>query len=620
MCSRITHRGPDGYGTFLDAHAALGHRRLSIIDLAGGAQPIGNEDGSLQVVFNGEIYNYLELREQLVGKGHKFTTQSDTEVLLHLYEEIGERMPEWLNGMFAFAIWDARRQELFLARDRFGKKPLYYSESVRGFSFAFASELKALMAMPGFRCQVHEPSIADFLCTGYVGEPDSIIGGVKKLLPGHSLLVRRGGLRTRRYWQIHPGHDPSLDFDQSVGELRELASEAVRCRLIADVRLGGFLSGGVDSSGVVAMMAVNSPEQVKTFSEGFTNKVFDELEFARLVSARYRTEHYEHVVTPAVEEMLDPLVDHFDEPFGDSSTIAMLYLCRMARQYVTVALSGDGADEVFAGYDRYARGLLLHQAGTALPGALRRSVFRLGARLYPELDRFPRPFRAKTMLDALWRDPCDAYFSLVSSFRDDSLEAILAPELRERLGGYSPREQFRDHFRGLERLPLLDQFQLVDLKTYLPGDILVKVDRASMAYSLEARAPWLDYRLAEFSFRLPPSFRLNRGVGKWIFKEMLRPHLPEQILTRRKKGFAVPLSGWFRSNLRPVFEGTVLQPEMAQYLNLAEVRRLYNQHQSGWYNHGRKLWKLLMLACWHQRYVRGYSPEVITEMRAASVR
>jgi asparagine synthase (glutamine-hydrolysing) len=601
MCNRLTHRGPDAAGYFRDREVSLGHRRLSIIDLNTGDQPLGNEDGSIQIVFNGEIYNYRELRQDLQARGHRFRTQSDTEVLVHLYEEEGERTPERLNGMFAFAIWDAPRRTLFLARDRFGKKPLYYTDAVAGLRFAFASELKAIETLPGFDGQLDPRALADFLALNYIPDPETIYRGVHKLPPAHSLTVTPEGARLRRYWTPEFAPVKASKIEDAIEEIRTLAADSVERRMISDVPLGAFLSGGVDSSAVVAFMAGSAAGRVKTFSIGFTSKKFDELAYARLVVERYRTDHHEEVVTPSIHEVLDKLVEHYDEPFGDSSAIPTLYLARMTRKHVTVALSGDGADEVFGGYRRYFYGVLEERLRERFPAWFRHGPVRLGGQWYPKLDFMPQVFRAKTLLQNLAVEIGDAYFTSMSTFRDRDLNAVLSPEMRGALGGYSPRESFRERFRPLAHLHPLEQMQAVDFETYLPGDILVKADRATMAYSLESRSPWLDYRLAELAGRLPASWKLHGRVGKHIFKRAVEPRVPASILTRSKMGFSVPLAEWFRTSLKPTFESLLLNGTNAGHFDQAEVRRLWSEHQSGLSDHSRKLWNLLMVGEWERR-------------------
>lgn len=604
MCHQIRHRGPDGYGYFCDDMAALGHRRLSIIDVEGGKQPLGNEDGSIQIVFNGEIYNFQELHEDLVKRGHQFATRSDTEVMVHLYEEVGERLPDYLNGMFAFAIWDQRKRQMFLARDRFGEKPLYYTTSIPGMRFCFASELKAMTVIPGFEQKLNRRAITDFLSFSYIPDPATAYENVFKLEPGRSLTVTENGCSTRRYWKPEFAIDSGANFKRSVEELDALAQDAVSCRMVSDVPLGGFLSGGVDSSAVVAFMSRKAPDAVKTFSIGFTHKQFDETHFARMVVERYHTDHREKIVTPSVHDVLDTLVEHYDEPFGDSSAIPTLYLAEMTRQHVTVALSGDGADELFAGYRRYMMGVAEDRVRQVLPAWFRSRVVGFGARYYPKFDYLPRVFRAKATLAGISSGLGDAYYSAMTSLRDHALTAVLSPEMNQALGGYTPRAAYRERFKPYAHLPALQQMQAVDFETYLPGDILVKVDRATMAHSLESRAPWLDHRLAELAGRLPANYKLNGRVGKHIFKTAVQPYLPPQLLTRSKMGFVVPLSQWFRSSLKPVFETTVLRPEMEQYISLPEVRRIWTEHQAGLRNHQTTLWNLLMLARWDEHHYR----------------
>jgi len=394
MCDTLAHRGPDGKGYYVGDRVALGHRRLSVIDLSSGQQPIGNEDGTVQVVFNGEIYNYRDLRKNLIASGHRFSTTSDTEVLVHLYEELGERLVEELNGMFAFAIWDAARQQLMVARDRFGEKPLYYSFETPGMTFCFASELKAFARVPGFGRRINPRSIANFLALSYIPDPDCIYENVAKLEAGHTLLVTCNGAIKRRYWELQFS-ESETDLHEAAEKVATLSRDAVQRRMISDVPLGSFLSGGIDSSSVTALMALNTSKRVSTFSIGFTDRRFDELPFARLVASRCKTEHHEEVVTPQIHEVLDTLVDHFDEPFGDSSAIPMLYLSRMTRRHVTVALSGDGADELFGGYRQYYFGVLEQRFRSLFPAWFRKSLIRLGGELYPKFDYLPQVFRAK---------------------------------------------------------------------------------------------------------------------------------------------------------------------------------------------------------------------------------
>lgn len=604
MCDRLQHRGPDAYGAYCDDRVALGHRRLSIIDVSGGDQPIGNEDGTIQVVFNGEIYNYQDLKRELAGKGHRFATNSDTEVLVHLYEEVGERLPQFLNGMFAFAIWDSRRGELFLARDRMGKKPLYYSLNVPGLWVCFASELKALTILPGFDAAVNSQAVADFLCFSYVPDPDTIYRSANKLAPGHSLTITPDGNRPRRYWapEMSIGRESSLPA--IAGELSSVAANAVTCRMISEVPLGAFLSGGIDSSAVVALMARATSDPVSTFSIGFTTKSLDERSYARTVAEKYGTHHREFEVSPQISDVLDMLVEHYDEPFGDASAIPTLYLSRLTRQHVTVALSGDGADEVFGGYMRYQYCAFDERLRALFPKWFRDSIVKVGARYYPSLGFAPRVFRAKSLLTRLSQELADGYFKWMSAFPGDTADNVYSEDLKRELNGYSARRRFTRRFEAVAHLSPLQQMQAVDMDTYLPGDILVKVDRASMAYSLEARCPWLDHRLVELANRLPVALKIRAGQGKYAFRSAMAELLPQQTLARKKMGFAVPLAQWFRTSLRSVFEAMVFRPEMEAYVSMPEVRRLWLRHQSGAEDNAPKLWNILMLALWDSRHLR----------------
>jgi asparagine synthase (glutamine-hydrolysing) len=604
MCDSIVHRGPDDRGYFWDEVVALGHCRLSIIDVAGGKQPLGNEDESVQVTYNGEIYNYRELRDELKKSGHRFCTNTDTEILVHLYEEVGERLPEYLNGMFAFALWDARNRRLLLARDRFGQKPLYYSRAVPGFRFCFASELKAFYTLPGFSPAVAPRSVATFLSLGYIPDPDTICNDVFKLRPGHSLVVTPGTERSRQYWKpsFEFGDPPA--FGSAVEELRALAQDAVQRRMISDVPLGAFLSGGVDSSSIVALMVRNSTEQVKTFSIGFTDQRYDERHYAQMIARRYQTDHYERIVSPSVYDTLGTLVEQYDEPFGDSSAVATLYLSKLTREHVTVGLSGDGADEVFGGYQRYFWESTKAGIRRVVPPRLRSVLRRLTQHEYPNLESLPKLARAKETVNRIAHELGDSYFSTIAAFRDGELERVLSPELLRSLDGFSPRERFRQRFQRFSSLPALQQLQAVDFETYLPGDILVKVDRATMAHSLEARSPWLDYRLAELACRLPPSYKLRGRTGKYILKQAMYQELPDAVISRRKMGFSVPLALWFRTSLRPLFEATALSDEMSEYVSLDYVHRLWSEQLRDTGRHETKLWYLLMLALWDRRYRR----------------
>ena len=494
---------------------------------------------------------------------------------------------------------------MFLARDRFGEKPLYYTQPVDGLRSAFASELKALLTLPGFKRKLNAEAVSDFLSGSYIPDPSTIYSDVFRLQAGHSALVDWSGIRIRQYWSLTEQLSERPDFERSVEEVRALSAQAVEMRLVSEVPLGGFLSGGVDSSAVVAYMAMGAPDRVKTFSIGFTEARFDELQYARMIVEQYKTEHHEKVVSAEVDDVIDELIESYDEPFGDPSAIPTLYLSRLTRQHVTVALSGDGADEVFGGYRRYSFGVMEEKLRAVFPTAFRRTVVRGMATMYPKLDFMPRMFRAKATLTCLSQELGDAYFSSMSVFRDERLNAILSAEMKRELNGYSPREKFRNRFERHAHLPPLHQMQAVDLETYLPGDILVKVDRATMAHSLESRAPWLDHRLAELGARMPQDFMVRDGVGKFVFKEAAAPYIPSDIIKRPKMGFSVPLSRWFKTSLRSRFERDVLHADMAGLINLQEARRLWQEHLSGSRDWSKELWNLLMLALWSRRYNAG---------------
>jgi len=607
MCDTLAHRGPDGFGSWFGDQVALGHRRLSIIDLATGAQPLSNEDQTVWITFNGEIYNYLELRGELISRGHVFRTGSDTEVIVHLYEEFGERLAERLNGMFAFAIWDTRRQELLIARDRLGKKPIYYqAHEGREIRFTFASELKALREVPDFDATVNSASVADFLSFGYVPDPQTIYAGVSKLPAGHTMTISRVGLRMRQYWKPAFTADEGRNEKDTAEEINALANDATRQRMISDVPLGAFLSGGVDSSAVVGWMA-SSGVTVKSFSIGFTSQEHDELKYARVIAAQYHTEHYERVVTPSIEEVFGTFVEAFDEPFGDSSAIPTLYLSRMAREKVTVALNGDGADEVFAGYRLYAVALMEDRIRTSIPAWFRKGLVGPLGNIYPKLDFLPRMFRAKSLMTNVGLDLPEAHFNSRAYLGTSLLGKVLSRDLTQDLGGYSPRDKMHQWFSEVANLHPLEQMQAVDMRSWLPSDILVKADRATMAFSLEARSPLLDYRLVELAGRLPQHYKVRDNQTKYILKKAVASLVPSELITRPKMGFSVPMKDWMKTSLKPVFEALVLRKEMAQFFDLSNLGLMWKQHQSGLSNHDRRLWALLAFAAWHVRWVEGKS-------------
>jgi asparagine synthase (glutamine-hydrolysing) len=598
MTEIIRHRGPDGDGFHYAPGVGLGHRRLAIVDLVTGDQPLYNEDQTVCVVFNGEIYNFQPLIAELAALGHIFRTRSDTEVIVHAWEEWGEACLDRFNGMFAFALWDAKREALFLARDRLGEKPLYYSLLGDG-RLLFASELKSLLLNPDLDRRLDPQAIEEFFAYGYIPEPRSIYLGVRKLAPAHSLMVRRGGAtpEPRAYWDLRFVDGASARREEVEEELIARLRESVRMRMIADVPLGAFLSGGVDSSGVVAMMAGLKAAPVSTFSIAFGARGWDESAHAAEIAERYRTEHHVRDVDPNSFDLLDRLATIYDEPFGDSSAMPTFRVCAMARENVTVALSGDGGDEVFAGYRRYRWHCFEERVRRVLPAGMRRPLFGTLGALYPKLDWAPRPLRAKATLQELARETVEAYFSSVSICGSELRRRLFSPAFRRELQGYDAAEVLRSHMSRCDSDDPLSQVQYADFKTYLPGDILTKVDRASMTSSLEVRVPLLDHTLVEWAARLPSDLKLRGREGKYVFKGALEPYVPNAILYRPKQGFAVPLAAWFRGplrrRLRDALCGRVLR--QSGLFEMSAIATLLDQHQSGERDHSAALWTLSMM-------------------------
>ena len=591
------HRGPDEGGLHTEPGVGLAHRRLSIIDLASGQQPMASEDGRLWVVYNGEIYNFRELASELTALGHHFRTHCDTEVILYAWRQWGERCVERFRGMFAFALYDREARSLFLARDRFGIKPLFYSELPNG-QLLFGSELKVLRAHPDLPRQLCVEAVEDYFALGYVPEPKTIYRDVHKLRPGHTLLLRRGQPcpAQQRYWDI-PFRPLAIASEQDLrSELLARLREAVKVRLVAEVPLGAFLSGGVDSSAVVAMMAGLQEDPVNTCAIGFDVAQFDETAYARQVAERYHTRHFEQTVSSDDFGLLDELAALYDEPYADSSAIPTYRVCQLARQRVTVALSGDGGDEHLAGYRRYRMHMQEERLRQALPLGLRRPLFGALGRLYPKADWAPRMFRAKTTFQALARNAVEAYLHSVSIFREDQRAALFSPALQRELQGYRVQQVFDEHAANSPTDDPLSLIQYLDMKTYLVGDILTKVDRASMAHALEVRVPFLDHPLAEWVSGLPPTMKLRGSEGKYLLKKALEPHLPGDVLYRPKMGFGVPLARWFRGPLKERLRGDLLEGGLADsgLFNRAYLHRLVDEHQSGRRDHSAPLWTLLM--------------------------
>jgi asparagine synthase (glutamine-hydrolysing) len=599
MNQTMIHRGPDDGGVFVGPGVGLGHRRLSIIDLAGGHQPMSNEDGTVWVLLNGEIYNYPELRAELLQRGHKFATKSDTEAIVHLYEDLAEGCFARLRGMFSIAIWDSRCRKLVLARDRVGKKPLFYAADPE--RILFGSELKALLAGDSLSRRIDEQALSDYFSFGYIPAPKTIYRSVRKVMPGHYLVASADGTRETCYWDLSFANVRQQSEEEWGEQLRHQLCEATRIRLMSDVPLGAFLSGGIDSSSVVAMMSHLMKRAVTTCSIGFQEEKYNESEYARQVSTLFSTEHHEEIVEPNAIEIVDKLAWHYDEPFADSSAIPTYYVSKIARDQVTVALGGDGGDESFAGYRRYKLDYYENRLRGYVPAALRRSLFGPLGRWYPAMAWAPRIFRAKATLESLSRSPLEGYFNSISYFRPNDKARLLTADFRKQLGGYDSLDLFRRYYDQADTNDPLSKIQYVDVKTYLTDDILTKVDRASMAVSLEVRAPFLDHKLLELAASMPSSLKLRNGVGKFILKKSLEPVLPRNILYRPKQGFAIPLDVWFRRELKELGQSIIVETDDG-ILDRNFLARIWNQHQKGLYDRSALLWSVLMFRKWRQTF------------------
>ncbi|MDV2495772.1 MAG: asparagine synthase (glutamine-hydrolyzing) [bacterium] len=620
MARPLAHRGPDHEGVWVNTDgqvqgqrptAGLGHRRLSIIDISPSAhQPLCNEDGSVWVVTNGEIYNFPELKEELEGRGHVFRSRSDTEVLVHGYEEWGEGLLGRLRGMYAFGIWDDRRGRLLLARDRLGKKPLYYSEVDD--QLLFASEIKALLAHPGVTVEVDLEALDAYLTYQYVPAPRTMFRGIRKLLPAHYLLWEGGRSRVERYWQISLTPKHSASEEELIEGIWSELREAVRCRLISDVPLGAFLSGGVDSSAVVAVMSELVDGPVKTFSIGFEDQAYDETVYARQVAERFATDHQELIVKPDAVAILPKLVWHYNEPFADSSALPCFYLAEMARREVTVVLNGDGGDEAFGGYERYFA-LRYSERYRHLPAWLRRGLIE------PVVTRAARGNHSKVFVSKLARflqttsdypQASRRYGRWLSYFSDVEKSNLYSDDFKAALGAIDAYSYFAELFSGTEDLGPVDQAIACDIAAYLPEDLLVKMDVATMAYALEARSPFLDHRLMEFAVKIPEALKVRGWTTKYLLKRALEKVLPRAWLDRPKMGFGVPLDAWFRGELGEMSRDLLLSSHALGrgYFNPQAVEALIAEHEAGKAHHGFKLWTLLILELWHQMFVDADQP------------
>lgn len=597
MNQTMIHRGPDDGGVFVGQGIGLGHRRLSIIDLSGGHQPMSNEDETIWVLLNGEIYNYPEIRAELLQRGHIFKTKSDTEAIVHAYEEYAEGCFSRLRGMFSIAIWDSRQRKLVLARDRVGKKPLFYAADSN--RILFGSELKALLASGLLSTEMDDQALSDYFSFGYIPAPKTIYRSVRKVMPGNYLVASATGIEETSYWDLSFAKVENRTEEEWCERLRHELCEATRIRLMSEVPLGAFLSGGLDSSSIVAMMSHLMERAVTTCSIGFREERFNEAEYARKVSKQFATDHHEEVVEPNALEIVDKLAWHFDEPFADSSAIPTYYVSKIARSQVTVALGGDGGDENFAGYRRYKLDHYENRLRSYVPAALRNAVFGPLGRWYPPLAWAPRVFRAKATFESLSRTPLEGYFNSISYFRPEDKARLFTPEFQRRLGGYESLEVFRYYYDRADTDDLLSKIQYVDVKTYLTDDILTKVDRASMAVSLEVRAPMLDHRFMECAAAIPSDLKLHSGTGKYILKKALEPKLPHDILYRPKQGFAVPLDTWFRRELKDMAHDIIVAPK-DDLLDQKFLRKIWDQHQKNHYDRSALLWATLMFRKWQQ--------------------
>jgi asparagine synthase (glutamine-hydrolysing) len=607
----IAHRGPDAEGHWIEPGLGLVHRRLSIIDLSSGDQPIGNEDGSVQVVFNGEIYNFHELRRRLQAKGHRFVTTSDTEVLVHLYEDVGDALVEQLRGMFAFALWDRQRRRLLLARDRVGQKPLYVYRDRQ--KLIFGSELKAILAHPDVDREVEPTALEDYFTLGFVPGEKAILRRVSKLPAGHVLAVTAETLdaKPREYWRWNPAaRKQTLSLEQWQEMLRAKIDETVRLHTIADVPVGAFLSGGLDSSVVVSTLARDAGQPVKTFSIGFAEGGFSELPYAREVAQSFGCEQTEEVVTPDAVQSLDELTHFYDEPFADSSAIPTLCVSRLARQSVKVALSGDGGDECFGGYARYAHDLWEAGWRDRLPAWFRHWALRPLASQWPKADWLPRLLRAKTLLTNLSLDASEAYANTLSLCRMPMRRRLINSDVAGILNGHRPEQLMIDAYRQAAADDPLSGMIAADVANLLPDDFLTKVDRASMACGLEVRPPLVDHELLELAASMPSDLKVRDGETKWIFKRTYEKQLPPGLAWRTKQGFEIPLDAWLRGPLRGIFQDIVLSPRsrVADLIDQEVAARLFESHLSRIGRHGAVIWALLVLACWAERYLPARLP------------
>ena len=603
MSDVLKHRGPDDEGIYINANVGLGHRRLAIIDLDTGHQPMHNEDKTISIVFNGEIYNFKDLKQDLEKKGHRFSTKSDAEVIIHLYEDYGTGCLKYLRGMFAFALWDGKKEKLFLARDRLGQKPLCYTE--KNNQFIFASEIKAVLKVPGIQKKVNLEAMHHYLTYQYVPSPSTMFEGIKKLPPAHFLVWEKGKITIARYWE--------LDFQTKVNMAQEdyerhifnLLEESVKLRLISDVPVGAFLSGGIDSTIIVGIMAKLLTKPIKTFSIGFEERAYNELKFAGIAAKHFGTDHHEFIVKPDVLKILPKLIWHYNEPFADSSAIPTYYVAQKTREHVTVALNGDGGDECFGGYPRY-QAVKLAQFFDKIPDCLGKKFMGAVANSLPESSEQKTLLRrTKRFFQTLTLSPGKRYIHWISSFDNERKNRLYSHDMKKAVGNIDSCHILEDIYSKIDSPDFLDKTFYVDIMSYLPDDLLVKVDIAAMANSLEARSPFLDHKLMESCAAMPSNLKLKGFTGKYILKKTFKDILPQQILRRKKMGFGVPISRWFRNELKDYLSGTLLDNISLKrsYFNQNYVKQLLGEHSQGRCDHGTRLWALLNLELWHRMFI-----------------
>ena len=604
MGNSIAHRGPDAHGEYLDSVVGLCHRRLSILDLSeAGNQPMFSSDSNIVIVFNGEIYNFLELRKELEAEGVTFASSTDTEVIIKLYEKYGEECLASLNGMFAFALWDKSRKKLFIARDRLGKKPLYYY--MDDGRFAFGSEIKAILTLPDIKKEIRLDSVHDFFAYQYIPDPKSIFKHIHKLPPAHFMIIEDGNIEIKKYWELSFANTNSDSEEINVAKLQSIIKETTKRRMISDVPLGAFLSGGVDSSGVVATMSMLSDKPIKTCTIAFDNEKYNEAKFAELVAKQYKTEHHELLVHQNVADALENIVSYFDEPFADPSLVPTFFVSEHARKKVTVAIAGDGGDEVFAGYEKYSTDFVEHQLRSEFPNWMRASLFPIAARACG-LINFSIFKRAKSLLTSLSVSPEMGFYITNSFITDGDWQKLAKKEVKDELQAYHPSSFTLDKYREADGPDHLSKILYTDMKTYLTGGILVKVDRMSMANSLEVRAPILDKDVIEFAATLPSSLKFRDKEKKYILKEAFKPMLNDDILYRKKMGFSVPLAQWFRVEIKDIAQRYLIDDVkgLSSIFNMEQVQRLWAEHQKASKDHSDLLWSMLMYEMWWQRYMK----------------